>query len=164
MKKVILIRFVGLVCSSLLSLMVIGQEKDSVKMLAPVTVTPTSNVEKAVTDAFTKGFKNATKAKWYDVDKSYLVKFINDDMENNALYKKNGSMVYHISYGYEKNLEADLKEMVLYSYPNYKITRAIRVKMENRDVWVLNLEGAERWILVRIEEGQLEEVKNFEKT
>jgi len=73
-------------------------------------------------------------------------------------------MVYHISYGYEKNLEGDVKDMVQSAYPQYKIIRAIRVRMENRDVWVLNLEGAKRLILVRIEEGQLEEVKNFAKT
>jgi hypothetical protein len=164
MKKRILRRLMGLLCSSLLSLIVFAQQKDSIKLLPPVTVTPTSNVEKSVTDAFTKSFKNATKTRWYEVDKNYLVKFINDDMENNALYKKNGSMVYHISYGYEANLDTDLKELVQSSYPLYKITRAIKVRMESRDVWVLNLEGTQRWILVRVEEGQLQEVKNFEKT
>jgi len=133
-------------------------------MLPPVTITPTSNVEQSVTKAFHDNFKNATNAKWYDIDKNYLVKFINDDMQNNALFKKNGSMVYHISYGYEKNLEADVKEMVKYSYPNYEITRAIKVRMENRDVWVLNLEGTKRFILVAVEEGQLSEIKNFAKS
>lgn len=153
-----------MLCSLLLSVAALGQQKDSIKTLPPVTVTPTSNVEKAVTQAFDQSFKHATKAKWYDVDKNYMVKFINDDMDNNALFKKNGSMVYHISYGYEKNLDAEIKDMVHSAYPNYTITRAIRVRMENRDVWVLNLEGSKRWILVRIEEGQLEEVKNFAKT
>ena len=163
MKRQIFQRCMTLLGSALVTIAAYAQQKDTV-MLPPVTVTPTSNVEHAVTQAFDKDFKNATKAKWYEVDKNYLVKFINDDMENNALYKKNGSMVYHVSYGYEKNLEGDVKDMVQSAYPQYKITRAMRVRMENRDVWVLNLEGTKRWILVRIEEGQLEEVKNFAKS
>lgn len=163
MKKQIFLRFMTLLGSVLVAMGTYAQQKDTV-MLPPVTVTPTSNVEHAVTQAFDKNFKGATKAKWYDIDKNYLVKFINDDMENNAVFKKNGSMVYHISYGYEKNLGGEMKDMIQSAYPEYKITRAIRVRMENRDVWVLNLEGVNRWVLVRIEEGQLEEVKNFAKT
>jgi hypothetical protein len=164
MKKGISRRFFSLLGSTLLTMGVLAQEKDSVKMLPPVTITPASNVEQSVTKAFHDNFKNATNAKWYDIDKNYLVKFISDDMQNNVLFKKNGSMVYHISYGYEKNLEADVKEMVKYSYPNYEITRAIKVRMENRDVWVLNLEGTKRLILVAVEEGQLSEIKNFAKS
>ena len=163
MKKGIFAALIPLLFFMLLPMLGLSQQKDTVTLPA-VTVTPSSNVDKAVTDAFSKSFKNATKTKWYEVDKNYLVKFINDDMDNNALYKQNGSMVYHISYGYEKNLDADLKELVQSSYPNYKITRAIRVRMENREVWVMNLEGMQRWVLLRVEEGQLEEVKNFAKS
>ena len=163
MKKGILASLIPLLCCMLLPLLGLAQQKDTVTLPA-VTVTPSSNVDKAVTDAFGKSFKSATKTKWYEVDKNYLVKFINEDMDNNALYKQNGSMVYHISYGYEKNLDADLKELIQSSYPNYKVTRAIRVRFENREVWVMNLEGTKRWVLVRVEEGQLEEVNNFAKS
>jgi len=141
----------------------IAQEKDSVKMLPPVTVTPSSNVNTEVSKAFNKTFKDAMNPKWYTVDKDYLVKFIQKDMNNNAYFKKNGSMVYHISYGYEKNLQADLRQLVTDSYPEYNISRAINVKAQGRNIWVINLEGMKRWVVVSIEDGTLEEVKNFEK-
>ena len=140
-----------------------AQVKDSAKMLEPVVVTPTSNVNKEVTKSFDKSFKNAVHVKWYEMDKDYLVKFIQGDMNNNAYFKQNGKLVYHISYGYESNLSPDMQHMIKGSYPDYKISRAIHVKAQGRDIWVINLEGTTRWVMVGIEEGNLEEIKNFEK-
>lgn len=140
-----------------------AQDKDSIKTLPPVTVTPTSNVETAVLNSFDKDFKDAVHPRWYTVDKDYLVKFIKGDMNNNALYKKNGKMVYHISYGHENNLPADIKSMVENSYPEYKISNAIAVKASGRDLWLINLEGMKKWVMVQVENGELQEVKSFDK-
>ncbi len=156
-------KYMKLLLIMLIGLPAIAQEKDSVKMLPPVTVTPSSNVNTEVTKAFNKSFKQAVNPKWYAVDKDFLVKFIEKDMNNNAYFKQNGSMVYHISYGYENNLRADLRQLVTDSYPDYKISRAINVKAQGRNIWVINLEGLKRWVIVSVEDGNLEEVKNFEK-
>ncbi|HYJ37445.1 MAG TPA: hypothetical protein VEV87_02470, partial [Chitinophagaceae bacterium] len=115
------------VATMLLSGHVLSQEKDSVKMLAPVTVTPASNVNAEVTKSFNKEFKKALNPKWFTMDKDYLVKFIQDDMSNNAYFKQNGSLVYHISYGYEKDLPLEIRQMINNSYSEYVISRAIHV-------------------------------------
>ena len=140
-----------------------AQQKDSIKTLPPVTVTSASNVNEEVTKSFSKHFKDATHTKWYSVDKDYLVKFIQEDMTNNAYFKQNGKLVYHISYGYEKNLQPDLRQLVTNSYPDYIISRAIQVNAQGRNIWVLNLEGMKKLVIVSIEDGNLEEVKNFDK-
>ena len=140
-----------------------AQDKDSVQMLPPVTVTPSSNVNAEVAKSFNKSFKDAVNPKWYAVNKDFLVKFIRKDMDNNAYFKQNGSMVYHISYGYEKNLLPDIRQLVTEGYPDYKITRAINVSAKGRNIWVVNLEGMKNWVIVSVEDGNLEEVKNFEK-
>lgn len=156
-------KFMKIILAMVLGLPAFAQEKDSVKMLPPVTVTPTSNVNEEVTKAFNKSFKDAVNSKWYAMDKDYLVKFIQNDMSNNAYFKQNGKMVYHISYGYENNLQQDLRQLVTDGYPDYKITRAINVKAQSRNFWVINLEGMKRYVVVAIEDGNLEEVRNFEK-
>ncbi len=140
-----------------------SQDKDSVQMLPPVTVTPASNVNTEVSKSFNKEFKKALNPKWYEMDKAYLVKFIQNDMSNSAYFKQNGKLVYHIGYGYEKDLQPDLRQLVTDSYPDYKISRTINVKAQGRNIWVINLEGMKRWVVVSIEDGNLEEVKNFDK-
>jgi hypothetical protein len=138
-------------------------QADSMKTLPPVIVSNTAYINKEVTKSFEKDFKEAVDPMWYKMDKDYLVTFISNDMKNNALYKQSGKMVYNIQFGDEKNLPDAIKDQVHGAYADYKITKAVNVKMNNRDVWVVNLEGMKRLIIVRAEEGQLEEVNNYVK-
>jgi hypothetical protein len=87
-----------------------------------------------------------------------------DDQQNSALLKKNGQIVYHIAYGYEKDLPADTRMIVRTHYPDFSITKAITVEEAGRKIWVVNLQDKKKLILVRIEEGELEEVGNYDKT
>lgn len=131
--------------------------------LRPVVIYAKSNVNKAVTDAFEKKFKDAMDPQWFRMNKNYLVTFITGDMKNNALFKKNGKLIYHIRFGKENNLPVDIKKQVQDSYPDYNITRAVNVRINDRDVWVVNLEGLKKWIIVRAEEGELNEVESYAK-
>jgi len=131
--------------------------------LPPVTVTATTNVEKAVTSRFERSFPDALDAQWYRASKNYLVRFMNDDQQNSALMKKNGSIVYHIAYGWEKDLPADVRMLVRKQYPDQTITKVIRVEEKERKIWVITAEDRKKLILVRIENDELEEVGNYNK-
>lgn len=137
--------------------------QDSMKMLPPVVVYTKANVTKAVTKSFDKMFKDAVDPQWYKMDKNYLVKFITGDMDNNALFKKNGSLVYHIQYGKEHNLPADIRSQVQNAYSEYNITRAIKIKAGERNIWVVNLEGLKKYVIVSVEDGELQEVQSYTK-
>jgi hypothetical protein len=153
-------------CGGLFLLLFAGslQAQDSVKTLPPVTVTSSTNVTKKVSDAFLDDFKDAVNPTWYRLDKDYLVKFITADMNNTALYKKNGNLIYHISYGYEHNLPQDIRHLVKVNYIDFKIVQAINVKENRRDIWVINLEDDKKFIMARVEDGELEEVSNHDKS
>jgi len=132
--------------------------------LPPVTVTAATNVEKAVTSSFDRNFPDALDAEWYRMSKKYLVRFMMTDQQNSALIKKNGQIVYHIGYGYEKDLPSDVRMIVRTHYPDFSITTAITVQEQDRKIWVVNLQDKKKLILVRIEGGELEEVGNYNKT
>lgn len=140
---------------------VLAQE---VTTLPAVTITASSNVNKKVTDAFKTSFADATNKRWYKMNKNYLVHFIRSDMQNKALFHKNGYLVYHIMYGFENNLPDDVRKAVKSNYVDYDITRAVNVKQDRRDIWVVNLETDKKLILVRVEEGAIEEVGNYDKS
>lgn len=132
--------------------------------LPPVTVTTTTNVTKAVTKSFEESFKDATNTQWYKLNKKYMADFMTKDQQNRALFEKNGAIVYHLTYGFEKDLPDDVRKLVKSNYVDYNITRAINVQQENRNIWVINIEDSKKIILVRVEEGGLEEVGNYDKS
>ncbi len=138
-----------------------GQEE---KTLSPVTVTTSSNVTKAVNRSFNKSFSDAVNTQWYKVNRKYLAEFMMNDQQNRALFQKNGSLIYHITYGFEKDVPADVLQLVKGSYNNYNITRAINVEEDNRNIWVINMETDKKLVLVRVEDGALEEVGNYDKS
>ena len=139
----------------------IAQEK--VVSLPEVTVTSIALVAPNVNKAFKKAFPDAEELSWYKYDKEYLAKFIIKDMNHNTLFRKNGVMKYDISYGYETNLPEKIKEMVMGVYDNYKITRAINVKVTDRNIWVVKMEGMKKYLTVRVENEEMDEVESFSK-
>jgi len=154
-------------CGGLFLLLIAGSlqaQDNGIKTLPTVTVTSTASVNKKVSDVFNASFKDAVSPTWYRLNKDYLVRFITGDMNNTALYKKNGALVYQISYGHENNLPKEVRRIVKSNYVDFNIVQAINVKEDNRDIWVVNLEDDTKLIITRIEEGALEEVSNLDKS
>lgn len=136
------------------------QEKD--KMLPVVTITATgTSVSEKVRKAFKTSFQSAEKTRWYQENQNYLVKFIQDDQEHNALYRKNGQLIYHVKYGNGENLPYAVKNQVKSKYNGYQIARVFNVIQDSRNVWIVNLENDDYMIMSRIEGGVLDEVSRL---
>lgn len=158
MKKVILTLFIAIQF-----LENNAQNKDTVIVLPEVRITAASAITTSVYSSFRRAFPDAENLRWYKYDRDYLAKFFMKDMDHNALFRQNGVMKYDISYGYEQHLPEKIKDDVLRSYDNYKIIRAIHVKAYERDIWVIKLEGARKYLTVRVEDGEMDEVESLYK-
>jgi hypothetical protein len=132
-------------------------------VLPSVTVTSTSNVSEKVSKIFQHEFKDATNVKWTRLKKDYLVEFITTDLKNRALYGKRGYLVYHIEYGKEKHLPVDVRHAIRSTYYDYDITNTYHVRQNKRDIWLANVEGNKKHIMVRMDEDGLEEVLRGEE-
>src|SRR4051794_37266434 len=154
-------------CGGLFLLLIAGNlqaQQNGIKTLPNVTVTSTATVNQKVSDAFKASFKDAVSPVWYKLDQNYLVEFITGDMNNRALFKRNGSLIYQISYGHESDLPKEVRHLVKSNYVDFNIVQAINVLEDNRNIWVINLEDDKKFIITRVEEGALEEVSNFNKS
>ncbi len=141
-----------------------AQDTISFKALPPVTVTAThKNIPEKVWKNFREYFANAENPTWYMVNKNFLIKFMTDENLNHALFTKRGKLIYHITYGYENSLPEEIRRQVMSTYSDYDITRAIKVTEADRVIWVVNLQGAKNLILVRLEEGEMEEVQKLKR-
>jgi len=125
------------------------------------SVVPVANTK--ITRALDGYFKNATNVRWYEIKNNYVVKFSLDGREHRTLFTKNGNLIYHITYGAEGLLPAEVRRLVKSEYFDQKITRVLKVNQDQRTIWVIHMEDQKEFIMVRVEDGQLEETKRMEK-
>jgi len=148
---------------SLLILCLVVSSASAQIELPEVKITGIRNVPVKVDEAFKSTFKDGQDPVWYNANKNFLVKFINNDMRNNALFRKNGNMIYNISYGYEKDLPDNVSSLVKDQYDDYNVVVAFNVKQDNRDVWIVNLENEKNNVTARVEDGVLNEASRSRK-
>jgi hypothetical protein len=137
-----------------------------IKSLPPVTVSVAATsamISSKLSRSFHSDFKNAVSPTWYKLSKNYLVSFMADDMRHKALYQKNGNLIYNISYGYEKDLPNAIRHDVKSVYYDYTISSIIHVKQYGRNIWLVNLQDNKKLIIVRAEDGMVDEVSNYTK-
>src|SRR5438128_2480352 len=76
----------------------IAQDNNPVKSLPTVTITAThTKVPEKVWQNFQKYYANAENPAWYELNKRFLVKYMTEDKSNQAVFTKNGRLVYNIS-------------------------------------------------------------------
>ncbi|HTI61111.1 hypothetical protein [Mucilaginibacter sp.] len=131
--------------------------------LPTVYITAKSVVAKKVSDAFKQQFKEAVGPRWFRINREYLVKFVSKDQKNHALYHNKGQLVYHISYGDKTGLPKAISDKVTSSYSDGKITTAINVHQDDRNIWVINVETPKLLILIREEDGEITEMERYQK-
>ena len=133
-------------------------------VLPEVTITSARSIPAKVDEAFQSTFQNAEDPVWYQANKNYLVKFLDNDMKNNALFRKNGQMIYQISYGFEKDMPEDVFNLVSNRYKEYDVVVAFNVKQDERNIWIVNLENEKTMVTARVEDGVLDEARRVKKS
>ena len=145
------------------SMMSYAQEKGDAVSLPTVTVTSVRHVDSRLNRAFRRAFPHAQDLQWYRQDKDYLAKFIKDDLRHQALFKKNGYIQYDIGYGLAHHLTQDMGYRVTELYKGYVITYVAKVTRNSEVFWIINLEGIKDFVIVRLEQGSLQEVRRIDK-
>ena len=114
-------------------------------------------VTKKVLAAFETDFKGAAHVNWSKVDESFHVSFIMDHQKNAILYNSDGNMIYHVIFGFGKNLTKNVADQVNDEYPSCKIQTVFHVFQGRAEVWFVDLEQQKSLIQARVEDGLLME-------
>ena len=117
-----------------------------------------------VQKAFMRQFGEVTSQSWRVAGQNFLSHFYMNGLPTNALFSKNGYLIYTITYSTEKQMPANLRKLVKSEYLDYDITMASEIKQDNRDIWVVQLQNTNEIITARIENGELEEVQQFNRS
>jgi hypothetical protein len=143
----------------------IAQQKDSIITLPEVVVTSTIKINEQVNKSFSEKFPDAYDVTWKRLNKDYLTKFIQVDVKHQALFRKNGSLKYDIIYMGESHIPKRIFNLINNSYDAYTITNAARIDRAGQVFWLINLEGARSYKVIRVDdEVEVEEVRFYIKS
>lgn len=121
-------------------------------------------VNTKIKKAFIKEFGETTTGTWSVAGNNFVNHFYIDGRRVNALFSKNGRLIYTIIYGTETLLPADLKAFVQSEYQCHDITTVFEVMQQGRHIWVVQLKSNDKVITARIENGELEQTQQFTKS
>ncbi len=118
-------------------------------------------VNTKIKKAFIKEFGETTTGAWSVAGNNFLNHFYIDGRRANALFSKNGRLIYTIIYGTETLLPADLKAFVQREYECHNINSVFEIMQQGRHIWVVQLQNNDKIITARIENGELEQTQQF---
>lgn len=128
-------------------------------------VTGIEKINPKLLNQFNKHFYHAANVKWQQIGDKFLATFADDETTTtSSLFSKNGKLIYIIHYSTEKQLPEMVKRLVNDKYEDYLITSVAQVLEKNREIWVVKLAGISHYKAVRVEDGEMEEVENFQKS
>ena len=140
-----------------------AQDKDSVVMLPEVVVTAQGLINEQIDRSFAARFPESYDIVWRKLNKDYLIKFIEIDIKHQSLFRKNGSLIYDIMYVNEDHLPDKIARLVNHAYSDFKITNGARIERAGQEFWIVNLEGIRSYVVVRVEDNEINEVKKIRK-
>lgn len=121
-------------------------------------------VNTKIKKAFIKEFGEKATGEWSVTGNNFLNHFYIDGRRANALFNKNGRLIYTVIYGTETLLPADLKALVQSEYQCHDITTVFEVMQQGRHIWVVQLQNNDEVITARIENGELEQTQQFARS
>ena len=145
-----------MVLSGILTLVIVDKAAAQIN-LPEVSITSPDQLPLKVANAFQSTFPDAKAPRWFHPNKNYIVTFLMDDIKHNALFSKNGHLIYQIAYGNESTIPDELQPQVEEKFDGYDIIAAINVKQNGRDIWLITGEGKRDFLNVSIEEGVMSE-------
>jgi hypothetical protein len=121
-------------------------------------------VSKQVSESFASLFKGAEAPKWFEADKNYVVDFIMDDQVNKAEFTRKGRLVYHMVFGSEKHMPGDIRTIVKSKYFDFAINSTLKVNIDDQSAWIVNIEDANQFFVLRVVDGVMDVLETIKKT
>ena len=136
-------------------------------VLKEVTISGTTSkveITKKVSEAFDRLFKGATASTWYTANKRFIVNFILDDQKHKAEFTGGGQLLYVLVYGNEKQMPQDVRTVVKSKYFDYNINSTVKINIDGRTVWLVNIEDASKFYVLRVEDGEMNILDDIKKS
>ncbi|PWT77191.1 MAG: hypothetical protein C5B59_04645 [Bacteroidetes bacterium] len=117
---------------------------------------------KAVRD-FGKHYRDANDAKWYVVKNGFIARFKSEEKSHMVAYDQKGKWMFTISQYDEFKLPSDVRATVKSEFYDYSITLVEEVQTLGRSFYIVHMQDEKTWKNVKIEDGNMDIVEDFNK-
>lgn len=118
---------------------------------------------KAVRD-FARHYGNSNEAKWYVVKNGFIARFKSEEKNHMVAYNEHGKWMFTISQYDEFKLPSDVRATVKSNYYDYTITLVEEVQSSGRTFYIVHMEDEKTWKNLKIEDGEMEIMEDFNKS
>jgi hypothetical protein len=120
--------------------------------------------------AFRKTFPNAEKVNWQETRETFIISFLDEGINTDITYSKEGTFLRSVRYYDEKNLPLQLRIITKEQYPGRKIFGVTEVSTITngshhlRALYYIKLEDEKGWLTLESDaDGNSRVVEAFEK-
>ncbi len=89
---------------------------------------------------FTRSFKNADKASWFEIKDGFVARFKEDDVETKAYYDRKGRWTSTIRTYNEDKLPKDIRKLVRSTYYDYSIYFVNEVTVGDQKAYLVKIQ------------------------
>ena len=118
---------------------------------------------KALKD-FTKTFKEAGNATWFDTNDGFMAKFSKEDVETKVFYDRKGRWIANVRNYQENKLPQEIRRMVKSTYYDYSIFLVQEITVGDKTAYLVKIEDKNSIKTIRIVDGEMDEYEAFEKS
>lgn len=121
-------------------------------------------MSKAIKD-FSKSVKLASNQRWFESTDGFVVKYEDKNgIQCRADYDQKGRWIANTRYYAEKDLPKELRAWVKMDYLDFTINSVQELTFPDHIVYLIQLQNDEKWVHVRICDGEMDIVKEFDKS
>jgi hypothetical protein len=125
----------------------------------------TSRVDPVVIRSFFKTYEDVSDEKWLKVRNGFVAMFNRADINYQVAYDKKGNLVYTVETYSEEKMPKDLRHIVKSTYYDYSINLVQEIERPNDQlVYIIHLIGKTELIDLRVCDGEMEELRRFERS
>jgi hypothetical protein len=117
---------------------------------------------KAVRD-FTRSYKNV-EARWFKTEGGYIANFLSNGIDKRIVYNDHGGWLYNLLTYTEDHLPTDVRNMVKSNYFNYDIVVVFQYDLKDGSVYIIKLKDQSNVKMVRVCDGEMEEINMDKKS
>lgn len=113
--------------------------------------------------SFAREYKDNTDAKWYTSPGGFTVYFTDKKVRTKIFYDKRGNHRCTVRNYDETVLPREVRHEVKSHYYDYNIYHVIEMTAAGATAYIIKLEGKESWIDLRVQNNEIEIIKEFNK-
>jgi len=112
---------------------------------------------------FSKTFKSAANATWYEIKGGFIAKFEKDGITTRVDYDRKGRWVATLRIYAEANLPRDVRHLVKSTYYDYSISLVQEVTVGDKTAYLVKIEDADTLKTIRVVDGEMDVYEDYKK-